>query len=221
MDYEQKYKEALERAKEIIECSKSDTKEVRMVLSFFPELKENEDEKTIKEIKQFIHSRGMSLAQSKVDSWIAWLEKQGEQKPVISYDALREGIGHFGITQYQIDYWLKKYVVVEKQCEQKQELLTKEKALKNSPFVEQKPTEWSEEDEDVINHLLAICAGAKRYRQFAGCLQEDITKYQTWLKSLKGRYTWKPSDYELEVLKLAAEKDGTCLMGLYEQLKKL
>ena len=31
----------------------------------------------------------------------------------------------------------------------------------------------------------------------------------------------KPSDMELEVLRLAAEKDGTCLMGLYENLKKL
>ena len=46
---------------------------------------------------------------------------------------------------------------------------------------------WSEEDENVINHLLAICAGAKRYRQFAGCLQDDITKYQNWLKSLEDR----------------------------------
>jgi hypothetical protein len=33
--------------------------------------------------------------------------------------------------------------------------------------------------------------------------------------------TWKPSENELEVLRLAAEKDGACLMGLYEQLKKL
>jgi hypothetical protein len=46
-----------------------------------------------------------------------------------------------------------------------------------------------------------------------------------WLKSLKDRIqpqnTWKPSELELEVLKLVAEKDGTCLMGLYKQLKKL
>lgn len=41
-------------------------------------------------------------------------EKQSEQKPVISDNALREGIAHFGITQYQIDNWLKKYVDVEK-----------------------------------------------------------------------------------------------------------
>lgn len=46
-------------------------------------------------------------------------EKQGEQKPVISDDALREGIAHFGITQYQIDNWLKKYIDIKKQGEQK------------------------------------------------------------------------------------------------------
>jgi len=47
------------------------------------------------------------------------IEKQGEQKPIISNDAIREGIAHFGITQYQIDNWLKKYVDVESQGEQK------------------------------------------------------------------------------------------------------
>ena len=50
---------------------------------------------------------------------LEWLERQGEQKPVISDDALREGIAHYGITQYQIDNWLKKYIDVEKQGEQK------------------------------------------------------------------------------------------------------
>ena len=38
---------------------------------------------------------------------------------------------------------------------------------------------------------------------------------------LREQNRWKPSDMELEVLRLAAEKDGTCLMGLYENLKKL
>ena len=44
---------------------------------------------------------------------IAWLEKQGQSKPTIPYKAIRGGIAHFGITQYQIDNWLKKYVDVE------------------------------------------------------------------------------------------------------------
>ena len=48
-----------------------------------------------------------------------WLRKQYKQKLVISDDALREGIAHFGITQYQIDNWLKKYIDVEIQGKQK------------------------------------------------------------------------------------------------------
>lgn len=90
----------------------------------------------------------------------------------------------------------------------------------------EKPTAWSEEDEDVINHLLAICSGANRYRQFAGCLQEDITKYQTWLKSLKDRYTWKPSKEQIIALRWILNNIPYCshkeeISGLLEQIKDL
>ena len=59
--------------------------------------------------------------------------------------------------------------------------------LKDVIHVKYDKSAWSEEDINVINHLLAICAGAKRHRQFAGCSQEDITKYHTWLKLFKDR----------------------------------
>ena len=98
---------------------------------------------------------------------------------------------------------------------------------------------WSKEDEDVINHLLTLCsilsncAGAKKYRQFAGCSQDDVVEYQTWLKSLKDKIqpqnTWKPSDEQLDALYDAAMYVGKSmfpypkgiLMKLYKQLKKL
>ena len=90
-----------------------------------PELKESEDEKMKRiisdillidndDIREILESNDVLMQD--ID---AWLEKQGEQKPVLSDDALREGIAHFGITQYQITNWLKKYVDVEKQDEQK------------------------------------------------------------------------------------------------------
>ena len=89
-----------------------------------------------------------------------------------------------------------------------------------------KPAVWSEEDEDIINHLLAICSGAKRYRQFAGCSQDDVKKCQTWLKSLRPQNTWKPSDEQMEALKSAAANCAyseyqDCLRELIEQLEKL
>lgn len=88
LSIEEKYKKALERAKEIIECSKSDTKEVRMVLSFFPELKECEDKRMIQYFKDLApFDKAEELYEkygfSHKDA-IAWFEKQGEQKPVKS-----------------------------------------------------------------------------------------------------------------------------------------
>ena len=122
MDYEQKYKEALEKAKSFNkrwQCVGATNSELALkeLKEIFPELVESEDEKIRKELICFLETE---IPQCNArDKYIAWLEKQGNQKPVISYDALREGITHFGITQYQIDDWLKKYVNVEKQGEQK------------------------------------------------------------------------------------------------------
>lgn len=73
--YEQKYKEALEKAREIY---KEDFKAMWLE-NLFPELKESEDEKIRKQILSFLkefecdHYRNLDFS-----SWIAWLEKQGE-----------------------------------------------------------------------------------------------------------------------------------------------
>ena len=84
----------------------------------------DEDERIRKELIDAIQSLWdndalpLPLSVKRKDEWIAWIEKQGERKPVISDDALREGITRFGITQYQIDNCLKKYIIgVEKQGE--------------------------------------------------------------------------------------------------------
>ena len=80
MDYEQKYKEALERARSIhkdalINDNSVKAKHCELI---FPELKESEDERIRKQIisflKEFEHDHYRSLDFS---SWIAWLEKQG------------------------------------------------------------------------------------------------------------------------------------------------
>ena len=122
------------------------------------------------------------------------LEKQGEQKPVISYDALREGIAHFGITQYQIDNWLKRYVDVENQGEQKPQRMVSAEAKESlfdyenaniqqkdfAPKDEHNPA-WSEEDEMMLND--AICAvGVADYYTY-----DDKQEIEQWLRSLKQR----------------------------------
>ena len=75
-DYEQKYEEALERAKTLhklaIETSYENT---RMAIEeLFPELKENEDEIMVKSIIDFINHNGGGYPQEVKDKWIHWLE---------------------------------------------------------------------------------------------------------------------------------------------------
>lgn len=79
MNYEEKYKEVLEKAqKELQCCGTLDCDAARQIFRFFPELAESEDERIRKEIIAFLEG---FYANKNKDKWIAWLEKQGEQKP--------------------------------------------------------------------------------------------------------------------------------------------
>ena len=82
MDYEKKYKEALERAR-IWKDKSGMPKDKRGILDeIFPELAESEDERIVKcLLNYFNHVRynGLDLKGTDVDEVIAWLEKQ---KPI-------------------------------------------------------------------------------------------------------------------------------------------
>ena len=84
MNYEQKYKEALERARKINSGEGVATHPDWSVCEvIFPELREVEDERIRKiliELIKGITSWNYFLGISK-EQMIAWLEKQGEQKP--------------------------------------------------------------------------------------------------------------------------------------------
>lgn len=61
----------------------------------FPELKESEDEKIRKEILEHCKNQAEPYIQlgckcAKIQSWIDWLEKQGEQKPAWSEEDEKE-----------------------------------------------------------------------------------------------------------------------------------
>ena len=87
--------------------------------------------------------------------------------------------------------------------------------------IEQNPA-WSKEDEEMLNQVIEDIV------KLAGphvCYHKDVD----WLKSLKERHTWKPSDKQIEALDFAADcivPPEFCfkrkeLKGLLEQLKKL
>lgn len=86
----------------------------------------------------------------------------------------------YNVSKEDVIAWL------EKQGEQKQELLTKEKALKNSPFVEQKP--WSEEDENHVKSILSTIECCKAQFPNAQAVVETYNADIDWLKTLVKRY---------------------------------
>lgn len=82
MDYEQRYKEALDEAKAIHKAIKQDLKPV--IEQIFPELAESEDERIRKAIicgmNALKKGNRIYFADIYIDDILAWLEKQGEQK---------------------------------------------------------------------------------------------------------------------------------------------
>lgn len=95
--------------------------------------------------------------------------------------------------------------------------------LKTSTSIERKPTDWSEEDEKMLNQVISIIEDADDYLIRA----ENISIYTNWLKSLKPKYQWKPTIRQLTALEYAVNDNTlSCdelytLNELYEQLKKL
>ena len=83
---------------------------------------------------------------------------------------------------------------------------------------------WSEEDErnlqGIIDEIEANKNNAPDY---------DVATYNrflSWLKSIKERYTWKPSDEQMNTLEyyihnLICNEHKEVLFGLYADLKKL
>ena len=201
MDYEKKYKEASERFKAWRE--KYLTKETafgdviydktgEMQAEFnaiFPELAESEDERIRQSLLAYIKGESKRLDTKK---WIAYLEKQKEQKP------------RWEINTPHTTNWTKE--MIDEKFEE---------------LVEQRPAEWSKEDEamraDILDSL-------RRYQLSMPNYQVELQ--MRWLKSL--RPSWKPSEEQMEALNTLNCHGGLSYIGqqnllisLYNDLKKL
>jgi hypothetical protein len=92
------------------------------------------------------------------------------------------------------------------------------KSLKNKlQFINQ---EWSKKDENKLNRIYEILP------KCIDCHPIECKELQDWLKSLKERYTWKPSEEQIEALESVTENCAyseyqDCLRELIGQLKKL
>ena len=214
------YDEAIERARELHDkWIDEDGKDVALMI--FPELKESEDEKIRKELIGFL--RNIPNSNYTCEEMALWLEKQGGHAKFINGiqvgDKVTRNEDGVLVNLSQLNR------VVKKQGEQI--LANSARNCKD----EQNPA-WREEDDAMFNFIALIL---KKHQS-----DEDFYTFETsfkncidWLKSLKNRYTWKPSEEQIkvlnEVLNFAANHEsphwndyifGT-LNNLIRQLKKL
>ena len=288
MNYEEKYRKALKRAKRLHSEPIGGTERI-VCEQIFPELRWSEDERIRQAIIKGLSSCGKKYwGGFEVKAAIAWLKKKGEQK---QEEQPRYNIGDIlcdlSCNEYDKDSQLKyeiidikngtyicdngsipvsqqdEYKLVAKKAEQKpvdnanndkdsvsNELreasfifAARQMVHKASPeerkleliysFEEgakwqaaQKPI-WSEEDEEMLNLII------KRLQSHTDVDLEEYSKEYDWLNSPKARFTWEPSDEQMDALNYVVnlmassgsirENDYyyNVLKDLREQLKKL
>lgn len=159
MDYEKKYKEALEKARQFSEHPLEENSS-SIVEYIFPELQESEDEK-IREMLIRIYKKadmggeifGEGITYKQV---IAWLEKQGTSYTKRGVDdAFVEGMA-----------------------------FAKDELEKQG---EQKPIEWNERDESVLTEIINDVKFTQSKNPNSYMNQLLFKKEIDWLKSLKQR----------------------------------
>ena len=81
----------------------------------------------------------------------------------------------------------------------------------------EKSAEWSEEDENIFRDIVT------RLHSHPDVDKTEYDKSYHWLKDLKDRYIWKPSDRQMEALWNVYQggKEQAELAILYNDLKKL
>ena len=184
---------------------------------YFPELKESEDERIRKSLIDMLKNDEKCYLKE-----IAWLEKQGEPKEInpSEFDSqLNRLLGQFkSLPKEELASSLSFYLNV----------VQNDGTYKKEKQGEQKPADWSEEDEKLFKLSLENLTELKdRFGEDYGRVGDCIN----WLKYLKDRYTWKPSDEQIESIRLARtfvtddfDEHPTLseiLVELEKQLKKL
>ena len=207
--------------------------------TIFPELSESEDERIRKELFEkvgcIIPEEGeynddglISPAYYKrIERYRAYLEKQKEQKPMNNpkwnqltwkdineleeiincvHSEFRNGISAEGFGK---------------------EVLEQFRNMKEDAEVdacEQQSAEWSEEDKNMLNSIIATCQLAAQDRD-SGPARHLLGMQERFLKSLRPQPHWKPSEKQMNALKHAYSmmggQAGTDLANLYYDLKKL
>ena len=212
---------------------------IQILEKFFPELNESEDERIrkgliehLKELKEQSVEGSHLKRPEHYDAWLAWLEKQGEQKSAnkveprfevgdcIRYRGDNYKIKDIETTKHGFIY----NVAVIGKPSDPEEVKTAIGIAAEKDMVKIEQPAWSEEDlmiQDAIHWI-------REFQQSNRCkdendMQNSVT-CENWLKSIKFQKHWKPSEEQMNALETAIrcrtmpwEQLGT----LYNDLKKL
>lgn len=210
------YDEALHKAKSVIEQNPLMEYLKKGIEYIFPELKESEDER----MRNFISNELVCLRATdekgtvrynELTEAIAWFEKQGEQKPAEEVNGEDYGIDSLWHAQNILEKTLgsvEGYQSDDGILEHKCAISAVKKLYEQNP--------WSKEDEKLLalslNNLTELKDRfGEEYGRTGDCIE--------WLKSLKDRYTWRPSETQLETLKELSH-DVPTKRGVIEELLK-
>lgn len=200
MNYEQKYKEALRVMESLYNVVKYQSSSdalltVQTIEKSFPELCESEDEKIRKELIRYVKEwqTGYCMWNSDEDfcnDAIAWLEKQGEQKPTPKFE--------IGDTIHKIGENTVFPMTIEK-IEDGDYICNNSHSFVNIKFqdyyelIEQKSF-WSEEDEKILKELVEEVKDQLDSVPSPDCMDKEdekvlkqLNKWMNWLKSIKDR----------------------------------
>ena len=85
---------------------------------------------------------------------------------------------------------------------------------------------WSEEDDEHLERILKELENQRQRPINITCLDKIESDYN-WLKSIKNRYTWKPSDEQMDMLAKVCSTlhltsgENEIMESIYDALKKL
>ena len=237
MDYEKKYKEMKARVLEIGRgyVKGVDFSKPRQIAEYIcPELGESGDEEIRQLLVRFVtYDMGDNYSDDiSKEECLAWLEKQGEQKPVGKVDP--KAYDPDAINEHKSAAWSEENeqlidevaVCLREYAEKVQGGYSKYYVQSLADRVESlrpgntcKSIEWSEDDELKFTDILALLRGGENCHYNTPDLSD-------WLKVLKQRCTWKPSEEQLRELENVYSPytdswDECVLRKLHEQLKQL
>lgn len=251
------YKEKLRLAKEALDSGSYDKKTIEYLFPELKESEDERIRKSLIGFLKTIASLkdGKTISNEDFDpeallGWADWLEKQCEKKlAMIQWKGnnLKEVIDFTGKDK-NFEKWFKSFEEYEKYVNDHNGIFklfntdgshyevpigswivkTPDGYNVASKAIFKQKQKWSEEDEKERKRVVGLLEGwLSTFKET--CYAEDCKCGIVWLKSLKEKCAWKPTDEQMEVLKEAVrlyksthfDSQHFKIESLYEDLKKL